>query len=187
MDDTAPVRAAPSPTSLRRLLLFGGVAAAAAVGGAGLAWWRHAPGEVGSTAIRDLWNTSFEAPHGAPLAMSAFRGNPLLINFWATWCPPCVDELPLLDSFYRKHAANRWQVVGLAIDQPSAVRAFLARKPVSFPVGLAGLDGTELGKALGNTSGGLPFSVMLSARGEMLHRKMGRLTEVDLASWVALS
>ena len=137
--------------------------------------------------MQSFWNTSFDTPQGAPLAMNAFRGKPLLVNFWATWCPPCIEELPLLDSYYRKYVAKSWQVVGLAIDQPSAVRAFLARKPVSFPVGLAGLEGTELGKALGNVNGGLPFSVLVSGAGEVLHRKMGRLTDADLAGWVQLS
>ena len=187
MDDTASVTAAPPNSMSRRRLLFGSVAAAAAVGGATLAWRRYAPDEIGPAAIHRFWNTSFHTPQGAPLVMSAFRGKPLVINFWATWCPPCVDELPLLDAFYRKNASNSWQVVGLAIDQPSAVRAFLARKPVSFPVGLAGLDGTELSKALGNSSGGLPFSVQVSGPGEVMHRKIGRLTDADLASWVRLS
>lgn len=187
MDSTATVTPSPSTSANRRRLLFGGVAAAAAAGGAGLAWWRHAPGEVESTAIQSFWSASFETPHGASLAMSAFRGKPLLLNFWATWCPPCVEELPLLDAFYRENAAKRWQVVGLAIDQPSAVRTFLARKPVSFPVGLAGLEGMEIGRSLGNASGGLPFSVLVSGRGDVLHRRMGRLTNADLTGWGKLS
>ena len=171
----------------RRGILFGGVAVAAAAAGAGLAWWRHSPDAVSSPALVSLWTASFDTPQGSQLVMSAFRGKPLLVNFWATWCPPCVEELPLLNAFYRQHAANGWQVVGLAVDQPSAVRNFLTRTPISFPVGLAGLEGTELGKLLGNSSGGLPFSVLVSSGGDLLHRRMGRLSAADLAAWAKLS
>ncbi len=174
--------ASPTPASRRRFL-YAGTAVAAAAAGAGLAWWRYTPDQASSDALVTLWASSFETPQGAPLAMDSFRGKPLLVNFWATWCPPCVEELPMIDSFYRQHAAKSWQVLGLAIDQPSAVRTFLARTPVTFPVGMAGLGGTELGKALGNGSGGLPFTVVVSAGGELLHRKMGRLTPADLAAW----
>ena len=77
-------------------------------------------------------------------------------------------------------------MLGLAIDQPSAVRRFLARAPVTFPMVIAGLDGTELGKAFGNNAGGLPFSVVLSASGQVVDRKMGQISTSDLTRWAAL-
>jgi len=123
----------------RRRLLYGAVAAAAAIGGGGLALWRRSGGSAAASRgnVADaLWPLSFETPTGATLAMASLRSRPLLINFWATWCPPCVEELPLLDRFYRENSARSWQVLGLAIDQPSAVRAFLAHTPVSFPIAL---------------------------------------------------
>lgn len=179
---TAPPEALPGDAGRRRLL-YAGVAVAAAAAGAGWAWWKFEPNAADSAALDTLWASSFDTPNGAVLPMQAFRGKPMLINFWATWCPPCVDELPLIDAFYRQNSAKSWQVLGLAIDQPSAVRTFLARTPVSFPVGLAGLAGTALGKSLGNRSGGLPFSVVVSAAGSVLHRKVGRLSAGDLAQW----
>ncbi len=77
-------------------------------------------------------------------------------------------------------------MVGLAIDQPSSVRKFLDRLPLDFPVGLAGLGGTELGRSLGNLTGGLPFTVVLGQGGRVLHRKMGQVTPDDLKQWVHL-
>lgn len=129
----------------------------------------------------------FETPEGgAALALRSFAGQPLLINFWATWCPPCVDELPMLDAFYRAHATQGWQLLGLAVDQRTAVRQFLERIPLAFPIGLAASDGIALGRSLGNLTGSLPFTLLLGAQGQTLDRKMGRLTEQDLELWSAL-
>jgi hypothetical protein len=75
--------------------------------------------------------------------------------------------------------------VALAIDQPSAVRRFLERQPLGFSVGLAGLAGTELGKSLGNSVGGLPFTVFFKADGSIWRQKMGQLTTSDLTEWRA--
>jgi thiol-disulfide isomerase/thioredoxin len=164
-------------------MLLGAVGVVAAAAGAGLAWWKFEPRGVEAEALASFWSASFDTPSGPPLAMRGFQGRPLLINFWATWCPPCVEEMPLIDAFYREHMTKGWQVVGLAIDQPSAVRAFLGRRPVRYPIGMAGLEGTSLGKSLGNASGGLPFSVVVGTEGNLLHRKMGRLLPADLAGW----
>jgi thiol-disulfide isomerase/thioredoxin len=130
-----------------------------------------------------LWGLSFQQPSGGELAMAAFRGRPLVLNFWATWCPPCVKEFPELDRFHREFAGRGWQVVGLAIDGPTPVREFLQRVPVGFAIGLAGFGGTELGRALGNERGGLPFTVMFDARGAVRQRKLGETTFDELASW----
>jgi len=97
-----------------------------------------------------------------------------------------VAELPLLDRFYKENAANGWQVVGLAVDQLTPVQRFLAAAPVSFPMAMAGPNGMALGRDLGNVVGGLPFSVVIGGAGGILHRKMGQLSEQDLATWAGL-
>lgn len=160
-----------------------GVGLAAAAAGAGVAWWRLRPEAPAPQANQAFWLQRFDQPDGAELTMRAFEGRPLLVNFWATWCPPCVEELPMLEAFWREHGPKGLQIVALAIDQPSAVRRFLERQPLSFPVGLAGLDGTQLAKSLGNTAGGLPFSVFFAKDGSIYQQKLGQLKQDDLDRW----
>ena len=174
----------------RRNLLYMGAAAAAGLAGAGAAWLKYEPQELSqgqtNTAQDALWAMNFDTPDGQPQPMSSFRGKPLLLNFWATWCPPCVEELPLLDAFYQEQKSNGWQVLGLAVDQPSAVRKWLAAKPLNFAVGMAGLDGTELSKSLGNLAGSLPFTAIFGSSGALLHRKTGQVSKEDLVQWAQL-
>lgn len=173
---------APTPARPRRTWLAA-AGAAALLTGTGLAWWRRpAPLSAESQA---LWALESARPDGSALPMAGFRGRPLLVNFWAPWCPPCVEELPLIDSFFRDHAANGWQVVGLAVDRPQAVQAFLGRTPVSFPIGILGLGGLSVLQGMGNTSGGLPFTLVLDAAGEVVDRKMGQISAGDLQRWSA--
>ncbi len=169
----------------RRNWLLTSVGAAAVLAGAGFGWWRVQPhGSVGDE-VPQLWGLNFDKPDGGELSMAAFRGKPLIVNFWATWCPPCVEELPMLERFFQQNVSNGWQVIGLAIDQPSAVSKFLQRMPLTFPIGLAGMEGTDLGKSLGNLTGGLPFTVMVGPDGGVIKRKMGKLEPADLAGLVS--
>lgn len=197
----------------RRNMAFGALAALAAAAGVSVAWWRHGhdgsddqtgPGvkppagpvagaaasqprfsETSAVALENFWTLNFDDPAGNPLAMASLRGNPLLVNFWATWCPPCIEELPLLDSFYRSYQSKGWQVIGLAVDQPSAVQKWLKSRPLSFPVGMAGFQGTELVKSFGNASGSLPFTLVVSAAGSVIARKTGKVTPDELQVWAA--
>jgi thiol-disulfide isomerase/thioredoxin len=169
----------------KRNLLTGGVAIAAGLAGAGWAWWRLQPHDMADGAVDALWAEQWLNPQGQPVQMQAFRGSPLLVNFWATWCPPCVKELPMLNAFYREQRARGWQVLGLAVDQVAPVKQFLQRMPLDFPVAMAGLAGVDLSKQLGNTGGGLPFTIVLDRRGAVAHRKVGQVSEDDLRAWSA--
>lgn len=174
--------------------MYGSVAAAAALAGGGFAaWQRGILGQPEGALVADsqavseaFWKLSFDSPSGIPLAMRSFKGKPLLVNFWATWCPPCIEELPLLDYFFQENKSKNWQLLGLAVDQPSAVRAWLQSRPLNFPVGMAGLSGTDLSKSLGNVAGSLPFSVVFSGAGEIVHRKIGKVEPQELAQWALL-
>ena len=171
----------------RRQWSMAGVALAAGAAGAGVAWWRFQPHAVQDGAMAAFWASQFEGPNGERVDLQAWRGRPLLVNFWATWCPPCVEELPMLNAFHTQHAARGWQVLGLAVDQPSAVRRFMEKLPLVFPVGMAGLAGTELSRTLGNASGALPFTVVMGRDGAVLHRKLGKVSQADLDTWAQLA
>ena len=177
----------------RRAWLLGGTGAAAAA--AGLAWqrWREdtsaaaaAAAATLTPAAANLWQMSFEKPEGGLLVMASLRGQPLLLNFWGTWCPPCVKEMPELDLFSKQFAPQGWRVVGLAVDNPKAVREFLARTPVSYAIGLAGFEGSELSRTLGNEQSGLPYTLAFGRNGQVLQRKAGATSLAELTRWAQL-
>jgi thiol-disulfide isomerase/thioredoxin len=174
----------------RRTWLAAGVGAAAMLAGVGWAVWhgrREPDGSLADAVIDDqaLWAARFPQPAGGELSMASLRGRPLVLNFWATWCAPCVKEMPELDRFQRAHAPRGWQVVGVAIDQAEPVREFLQRVPVGFPIAIAGLAGMELLRKLGNASGALPFTVVYGADGRARQRKLGETSAKELAGWAA--
>jgi len=165
----------------RRVLYLGAAGVVAA--SAGVAWQmrRSAAGDDGG-----IWDLRFPQPDGSELVMAAHRGRPLLLNFWATWCVPCVKEMPALDRFQQRFSAQGWQVIGIAIDRPAPVLVFLQQVKVGFPIGVAGFEGAEVARRLGNAQGALPFSVVFDASGRPVHRKLGETNDAELASWARM-
>ncbi len=171
----------------RRAWIVGGVAVAAALAGAGGQLWQaqrsRQRAERFDAETGGLWAMRFAQPGGGELVMASLLGRPLLLNFWATWCPPCVKEMPEIDRFHRSHGPRGITVVGLAVDGPTPVREFLGRTPVGYSIGLAGLEGTELSRRLGNDRGALPFTALFGADGRPLRRKLGETHYDELVAW----
>ncbi len=163
-------------------LAMAGAAAAAAVA-AGMVWRGVVLRQRQTEHVAPLWQMRFDKPEGGELLMDTLRGQPLLLNFWGSWCPPCVAEMPELDRFARETASAGWRVLGLAVDNPKAVRAFLATHPVGYTIALAGFEGVGLSRDLGNTQGGLPFTVAFNADGSVLQRKTGSTSLAELQQW----
>lgn len=118
---------------------------------------------------------------GQEVAVDRWAGKVLVLNFWATWCPPCLRELPLFDELQRRHADAGLQVVGIAIDDKEAVEKFLAEHGVSFPILLGDGEAIALSRRLGNRLQGLPFTLIFDANGKRVHAHTGEVTRADLA------
>jgi thiol-disulfide isomerase/thioredoxin len=173
---------------------IGLMAAAVGAGVAGSAFWRSreraaervpslAPSAEAAAGEAGLWALRLPSASGATIDFSAFRAKPLLVNFWATWCPPCVTEMPLLQRFYQEVSPKGWQIVGIAVDQLPNVSKFIEREKITFPIGIAGMEAIALSKALGNLAGGLPFTLVFGSGGVLVQRKLGEVKAADLALW----
>lgn len=122
---------------------------------------------------------------GQHATLSQWPDRLVIVNFWATWCGPCRKEMPELDRFQQKHAANGVQVVGVAVDGPGEVEAFLRDTPVAYPILLSPNAGANPSLPFGNTYGALPFSVLLGRDGRILDTRLGEVSESILESWIA--
>ena len=167
----------------RRLHLVGATAALALGAGAAAQWLRSRSAPPAAT--EPPWSLTFDRPDGSRLAMAPYLGQLVVLNFWATWCPPCVREMPALDRFQREFRSRGWRVIGIAADKPQAVQEFLARVPISFDIALAGFAGIELSRQLGNDSGGLPFTVVYDRTGRVVRRHAGESRFEQLVDWVS--
>jgi len=154
-------------------------------------WYRAVPERTAPPGVTVLKrgdqraDLSLPDPEGKPRRLSEWDGQVVLVNFWATWCGPCRQEMPLLD-----HAGTTWaekglRVVGVAIDDPDAVRTFLKDNPVRYPI-LVDDDsnGADPSLIFGDTRGVLPFSVLIGRDGRVLDQRAGSFSQASLTSWL---
>jgi thiol-disulfide isomerase/thioredoxin len=118
--------------------------------------------------------------------LSEWDGKLVLLNFWASWCGPCRDEMPLLDAVAKEHAAAGLQVIGVAVDETTAVRAFLAKRPVAYPILIDAPSGAaDSSRLFGDDRAVLPYSVLIAPDGRLLTRRFGSFTRATLEDWLA--
>ena len=185
------------------------VAAAAGALGVVVGMFATGPGpllgsEFGQRVLNDALTANTPAPEGVTVARRGeplpavqvtgldgpgfqlpddFSGRPLLVNVWASWCGPCIKEMPELDRYARAQGDDGVQVLGLALDDPEAVRAFLQRIPVGYPQAIDAPGPADAGVQLGNPRGVLPYSILVSADGRLLKQKIGPFEDGEIDGW----
>ena len=156
----------------------------AAALGLSLNWWRTQPDAVASDATAALFAATFADADGAPQPLAQWRGRALVVNFWATWCPPCVEEMPDLQKVRDEFREKGVEVIGVGIDSAAKIAAFRDKYRLTLPLLVAGAGGSDLYRALGNTSGVLPYTVLIDANGRVRERHVGQIKPDQLRRWL---
>lgn len=154
--------------------VFGMVAVLFTTVGVMFGMQRTVPASATSTAVSTLLSQSMPDAGGRTQQLSQWKGKALVVNFWATWCAPCVEEMPELSALQAEIAPNI-QVLGIGIDSHANIVEFTKKYRISYPLYVSGMGGTELSRRFGNEAGGLPFTVLIGADGEVKKTYLGRL------------
>ena len=164
----------------RRLFLYAGAAVAVAAAGGYAYRERRRAGSApaGDDPVAALRALPLPDLDGKPHSLAEWQGRPMVVNFWATWCAPCVKEMPELQALHQKYPAI--QFVGIGIDKPENMRQFLQKVPVSYSLLVMGSGAIDTLRALGNPAGGLPFTLIFDADGRISRKILGQIQPDDL-------
>jgi thiol-disulfide isomerase/thioredoxin len=133
-----------------------------------------------SDAVAQLMSASLQNVAGKTQTLARYKGRVLVVNFWASWCGPCVAEMPELVRLHDAYAAKGIQFVGIGVDSPQNVESFLKKVPVDYPILVSGFGGADLARSLGNKAGALPFTVVIDANGAVRSTKLGQVAPDEL-------
>ncbi len=143
------------------------------------------PGGIPHTPVTALFAQSMNDAAGKSQALAQYKGKALLVNFWAPWCAPCVQEMPELSTLSTEVAAHGINIIGVGIDSPTNIATFVTKHKIAYPIYVAGMAGTDLASKLGNTAGGLPYTVLIGADGQVKKTYLGRLKFDELKADLA--
>lgn len=135
---------------------------------------------IPAKASETLFAASLSDLQGSAQQLAQYRGKTLVVNFWAAWCPPCREEMPGFARLQQTMGGKGVQFVGIALDNADNVQTFLKSTPVNYPQLLAGDDGSDLARAVGNSSLALPYTLIIDSGGKIRSTRMGYLPENEL-------
>ena len=160
------------------LLILAGLAAMAA----GLWLYQSvlAPARASTAALATLQSRSFSDLTDTNRTLLDWQGKVRVVNFWATWCEPCREEIPALQRVQAKFAESGLETIGISIDHADKVQQFARNMAITYPLLLSDASVIDLARALGNRAGGLPFTLVIDAQGKLLASKLGGITEAQL-------
>jgi thiol-disulfide isomerase/thioredoxin len=177
----------------RTHLLVVALAIVGALGGLGLGMWLRPTVPLAIRPSRSMIGQprpALELPdlEGRKQSLAQWDGRLMLVNFWASWCAPCVEEMPLLDRARQRYAASGLQIVGIALDDTEATRAFLKEHAVGYPILVddpsKARPGGDASLAFGNDRSVLPYSVLVGRDGRILAQRFGNFSESSLEAWL---
>lgn len=171
------------------------LAVASALGGLALSLWlrpqaatptaaMHATSTLAVGELRE--DIELDDRDGKPRRLSEWDGRLVVLNFWASWCGPCREEMPILDRLHASHAGRGLSVIGVAEEDAAPARAFLAAHPVAYPILIAPPGaGVDVSLRFGNTRSVLPYTVLIGRDGRILATRVGNFDESGLERWIA--
>lgn len=168
------------PLGRRETLILGGAGLAAALAGAltGPLLLQSGSGAA------DLLGTPFADLEGRPRRLIEWTGKILVCNFWATWCAPCREEIPMLVQVREKYVPRGIEIVGIAVENADKISEFARHFKITYPLLIGEVHAIDLMRKLGNQAGGLPYTVLLDRQGAIAQRKLGALRRQELETWL---